>query len=159
MGQRNKVAREHAVKYNSPPLLSHLRHLSSPVLNSRLLVLGACTFLHLELNKERVPSWEFVTTYQNTPAVPWWLMCWSMHHVLTQCCYSLQFLQTHVSVAITAKNARGWRRAPFLFRRKKGNIQILSAFKQTPEKNEKLWTSLTRERRLKDIKMLECIIS
>lgn len=44
-----KNNQERAAKYNSPSLLSHPGLLFTPALNSRLLVLCVCTYLHLKL--------------------------------------------------------------------------------------------------------------
>lgn len=43
-----KNNQERAAKYNLPSLLSHLGFLFTPALNSRLLVLCVCTYLHLK---------------------------------------------------------------------------------------------------------------
>lgn len=97
-----------AEKCNSPSLLSHLWHRFSPVLNSRLFVLRVSTFLHLEVHRDRVCHWKFITTQPNTPVVPWWRMCWSLCHVLMLWCCSLLFFQAHFSVAITGEMLGGW---------------------------------------------------
>lgn len=47
------VENKQAEKCNSLSLLSHLWHPFSLVLNSRLFVLCVCTFLHLEVNKDK----------------------------------------------------------------------------------------------------------
>lgn len=101
--------------------------------------------------RERESPWLWIRhNISNSPAMPWWRMCWSVCHVLMLCCCSLWFLQTHFCVAITAEMLREIAGSVILLQKLHNPFLLFSIPQKRTENFDLPWPG---EEGLKDIKM------